>query len=528
MRKLLLSLSFLMLRLSLSTAEVQAATPQTLPVAQAAHFCRLLVSDGEGNVYPLGMYAQHLVTLLCGQPSYNGLTAEQVFTGLVFFFDEWAADSLVIMADGERRQLLGELHSGMTLRVFPSRAVHSSVQWYAPTGELPADIDGEHRRYMTEVFPRLAVEARAGNWPTVDEYITRMMAYQCRYGGSEASRPSDSLYSMIAAVSLFLALVVLGCAISFRIFAKKMRMRNRHWTLKEGFLIGGGVVVAGLILELCVGPVAWDAFRWPVNGMVLAAFLLTIVAIHLLKARFYACRFIGTLQAAVPALAYVVVLTVVMGLTRQTSDGTWFSNMLAFWPFVLAYAYMAVVLGLAVCRRLTHLSSWRRDVSFLLNHAGLFVAMVTATLGHADMQRLKMIAVKGEPEWRAMDQQSNIHELPMSIELKQFVMETYEADSSARAQASGGLSPRRFASDVRITTSTGRTMTATVDVNKPVMVDGWKIYQYGYDTQMGAMSRISVLELVRDPWLPAVYAGICMMLAGTLCMFVFGGRRKRL
>lgn len=33
----------------------------------------------------------------------------------------------------------------------------------------------------------------------------------------------------------------------------------------------------------------------------------------------------------------------------------------------------------------------------------------------------------------------------------------------------------------------------------PVEVDGWMIYQYGYDTQKGAESQTSVLELVSDP-----------------------------
>jgi ABC-type transport system involved in cytochrome c biogenesis permease subunit len=49
-------------------------------------------------------------------------------------------------------------------------------------------------------------------------------------------------------------------------------------------------------------------------------------------------------------------------------------------------------------------------------------------------------------------------------------------------------------------------------------VNGWKIYQYGYDTQMGAKSQISILELVSDPWLPLVYAGFYMMLAGAVLM----------
>ena len=87
--------------------------------------------------------------------------------------------------------------------------------------------------------------------------------------------------------------------------------------------------------------------------------------------------------------------------------------------------------------------------------------------------------------------------------------------------------PKRFASEVQILTKTGQNIQATVDVNKPVEVEGWKIYQYGYDTAMGRMSNISILELVSDPWLPAVYTGIYMMLAGAVCMFVFGVRRSK-
>ena len=85
--------------------------------------------------------------------------------------------------------------------------------------------------------------------------------------------------------------------------------------------------------------------------------------------------------------------------------------------------------------------------------------------------------------------------------------------------------PRRYASDIIISQISN--IVATVEVNKPYEVDGWKIYQYGYDTQMGAKSQISILELVSDPWLPLVYTGIYMMLAGAVCMFILGGRRKR-
>ena len=291
-------------------------------------------------------------------------------------------------------------------------------------------------------------------------------------------------------------------------------MWKKTWNLPEGFLIGGGLIVAGLMLELSAGPVAWDAFTWPANAIVLACFVLLIALMHLLRSKVYAFRFLSSLDAAIPALCYATVLTVVMGLTRQTVNGKWLNDMLTFWPFVLIYVYLTVIVGLLVLRR-CKITDWRRDLPFLLNHLGLFIVLTTATLGNADLQRMKMITAVGDPEWRVMDQKQQIVELPLAIELQRFIMETYDDGS-----------PKRYASEVNILTATGKNIHTTIDVNKPASVDGWKIYQYGYDTKKGSLSEISIFELVRDPWLPYVYAGIYMMLGGAVLTFILGVRRK--
>ena len=189
--------------------------------------------------------------------------------------------------------------------------------------------------------------------------------------------------------------------------------------------------------------------------------------------------------------------------------------MLSFWPFVLVYSYMALILGLVIINRALRFE-WKRDIPFMLNHLGLFLAMTTATLGNADMQRLKMITVEGQPEWRALTADGAIREMPIAIELEKFIMETYDDGS-----------PKRYASQIEILTKSGKKIETTIDVNKPVEVDGWKIYQYGYDTMMGAESKTSILELVSDPWLPLVYAGIYMMLGGAVCLFAFGKKKER-
>ena len=288
-------------------------------------------------------------------------------------------------------------------------------------------------------------------------------------------------------------------------------MWNKPWTMKEGFLIGGGLIFAGLMLQLSVGPVLWDAFAWPANGLVLSSFFVMLTTMVYLRKKVYAFQWMTTYQAAIPAMVYAVVLTIIMGVTRQQVNGTWLNNMLSFWPFVLIYVYLTVILGLTIHRRFRRIfrgqGTMKHDIPFMLNHLGLFIALTTATLGSADIQRVKMITAIGEPEWRAMEQSGAIKEMEIAIELKKFIMETY--DNGA---------PKRFASEIQILTKSGKNIETIVEVNKPYEVDGWKIYQYGYDTQMGAQSQISILELVSDPWLPWVYTGFYMMLAGAALM----------
>lgn len=317
---------------------------------------------------------------------------------------------------------------------------------------------------------------------------------------------------------------------------------KKPWKLTEGFLIGAGLIIVGLMLQLSIGSIHWSLFAWPVNIIVLAVLLLIIGVVFFLRKRVYACQFLGTYAAAVPALCYAVGLTVVMGLVRQVApsspeeENLWLHDMLTFWPFILIYTYIVLILGLVICkrwmsmRRYDFVGNVSRILPFLLNHLGLFIALTTATLGNADMQRLQMWTTNNpemanmfsgadvfhQYERFAMDDAGLKHELPLAIELKRFIMEMYD-DS---------ITPRRYASEVIIySKSSLHQYAATIDVNKPVEVDGWKVYQKDYRlTEAGDACQISILELVSDPWLPWVYAGIFMMLVGAL-LLLFQGRK---
>ena len=284
----------------------------------------------------------------------------------------------------------------------------------------------------------------------------------------------------------------------------------KPWNMKEGFLIGGGLLVVGLLLQIVLGPIEWSLLAWPVNLILLVLLLTAIGVLFALRRKVYAFEWMMHAGAAVPCLVYAATLTMLMGLLPQVRVGgiPWLSQMLRFWPFVLIWTWIMLISALAA---LNHLLRWKvREIPFILNHLGVVVAIVSATLGNADIQTLQLTAFTDKPEWRAVDGDGMVHEPGLAIELHQFTMEQYE----------DGL-PKRFASDISVYTEDGKKVRGTVEVNKPLKVNGWKIYQYGYDLSRGADSPYSVFQLVRDPWIFWVYLGIFLMIAGALCLLFF-------
>ncbi len=86
--------------------------------------------------------------------------------------------------------------------------------------------------------------------------------------------------------------------------------------------------------------------------------------------------------------------------------------------------------------------------------------------------------------------------------------------------------PQRYISEVTVRSRSGKTVSAAIEVNKPLNFDGWKLYQLDFDHSMGRWSDVSVLEIIKDPWMTPVYVGIYLMIAGAVCMFVKFGRKK--
>lgn len=224
-------------------------------------------------------------------------------------------------------------------------------------------------------------------------------------------------------------------------------MWNKPWKLREGIMIGAGLLVTGILLQATVGKIEWDWIAFPVNVIVLAAFLILLGVMNALRKKVYVFGWLSHYTAAVSSLLWVVVATVLMGLVKQVPshhaidavEGL-FTQMLSSWPFVLLYIWMSLSLGMAILRS-TFPFHWKK-IPFLLNHVGLFIALVAATLGNADMQRLRMTTSLGNTEWRAQDEENqNLVELPLAIELNDFTIDEYPPKLMLIDNATGKVLP---------------------------------------------------------------------------------------
>ncbi|MBR1927279.1 MAG: cytochrome c biogenesis protein ResB [Bacteroidales bacterium] len=294
-----------------------------------------------------------------------------------------------------------------------------------------------------------------------------------------------------------------------------MTLFKKPWKLADGFLFGGALILAGFIVQIAAGPVDWGLVSSPVNLILLSALLAVLAVAFVNRGKSGFLAWLGSSSAAVPAISCTLLLTIVMGLTAQIPERGWLGSMTTFWPFVLCYVWLTVVVGLVALNHMPLLGKTWRVVPSVLLHLGFFVTLVCAALGSADKKDLEMTIHEGETETLAVADDGTSYDTGLSVRLNDFTMETYPS----------GM-PKRFASDVLVRDKSGKETAAVIEVNKPLEVGGWKMYQYGYDEEAGTESTVSVLELVKDPWLPFVYAGIFMMLAGAFCLLVTGFKRE--
>ncbi len=128
--------------------------------------------------------------------------------------------------------------------------------------------------------------------------------------------------------------------------------------------------------------------------------------------------------------------------------------------------------------------------------------------------------------WEGSTLNKFIGHIPFTVKLENFSVEYYDANGQDRDE--GRMPPvREYRSQVTITEPGQASYAATVRVNHPVYVQGYNIYQMSWGQSKDVYGRpvtYTVLQFIRDPGLPVVYAGFAVLFAGIL---LFAARMLR-
>lgn len=203
------------------------------------------------------------------------------------------------------------------------------------------------------------------------------------------------------------------------------------WSYPESIIVVLGILAAGFVLQVELGPCEFDLLAYPVNLLILAALIIFCIACAFIDQSAFV-KWFSSIAFSISLLCAILILGIVMGLIPQrttSAPGNFLAtigltHMTSSWPFVLAYVTILLSLGSLITRRLKH---WKPlTLSFHFNHIGLWILLAAAGLGQADMRRYIMYPELMMPtQWNVYSNSGEALELPIGIQLNAFEMQTY-------------------------------------------------------------------------------------------------------
>lgn len=245
----LLKKGALMIALILSMANIQTLHAESatsnlqnavLPKETAEKFGELHILYND-RICPVQTFALDFCKKIYGARSYQGLTAEQVLSGWVFYGNTWANEPFIKIKSGEMKtamnlpdyaslntffnremggytigqyvqeyyngqqdkfhqqaadidgkiQIIMELREGISLKVLPYTFTKNvkatkdhpfikagTTTWFSPVDKLPQAVEHQHALYIRNVFSLLNGDVKAGNTSRVNEFFVKMKKYQ--------------------------------------------------------------------------------------------------------------------------------------------------------------------------------------------------------------------------------------------------------------------------------------------------------------------------------------------------------------
>lgn len=281
-----------------------------------------------------------------------------------------------------------------------------------------------------------------------------------------------------------------------------------------------GYLVLAAVIQLFAGnfPLTFTAF--PLNVVFAVIWLFLLWRLYKESRTSELSRFLLAPQTCMLSILLLIAGSLVIGLFPQLTEAQaemrhgilarlGCCNFMTSWIFIAVLFLLLSNLGMITIRAFYTAKKvrWR----FLLNHAGLWLALFAGFFGSSDTQVLRIPLYKGEPAREAFDTNGVSYHLDYEMELRSFSVEYYPNGR-----------PSRFAAEVRL----GEKETV-LEVNHPYSYRwGEDVYLTGYDAAGGEDSKYCILQVVVQPWKYVTTAGILMMLAGAVLMFINGPGKK--
>lgn len=218
--------------------------------------------------------------------------------------------------------------------------------------------------------------------------------------------------------------------------------------------------------------------------------------------------FLASLKLAVILLVLLLV-GLSVGTIVETRAGAETAGKLVYyaWWFLALQGLFALNLALS----LADLFPWsKRRVGFVVVHASLILIFVGSALTYFFKTEGSLALWEGETSAiiETHDPQGHVlsrHDLPFSVKLDDFVLETYQ----------GTRKPSGFVSQVQITDhASGQTFPARIWMNHPLQYRGYDLFQSSYQQSMGREA--TVLSVSKDPGQTTVFVGFITLIAGMI------------
>lgn len=184
-----------------------------------------------------------------------------------------------------------------------------------------------------------------------------------------------------------------------------------------------------MVLQIAVGDLDNSFLRYPWSAIAAVNYLYLLVLAYSMEDRWKWVRSLRDARQSVVALASMVVMLLIFGLTRQdgTTEGVagalGFTRMTSLWVFNLLLLNFITSLGMAV------VDDWRwvrqRKLAPILSHTAVFVALVAATFGSGDKLRVRVPLYLDQPTYEAADADGMRRELPFVVTLRDFQLDEY-------------------------------------------------------------------------------------------------------